>query len=417
METPGFVAVTQALIAFSTWRILRFRGRRRTAEVVALTLLALALFFAITVEMQFRQQKREVLNSDLNIIQPLGRHLIVGYRKLDELGILVSRGAVGGIFITHRNVRGQTAEQISADLRSLQSLRKSQGLPPLMIATDQEGGIVSRLSPPLTTLPPLSSLTAVATPAEMEAQAAAYGDIHGKELAALGVTINLSPIVDLKYSRRSNLLDTHSLIDKRAISDDPATVSRIALAYSRGLESHGVIPTLKHFPGMGRITADTHHFKAAVTASKDELQVSDWVPFRYLIERSSAFMMLGHALVPDIDPKNPASCSSALVQGIIRNEWKHEGVLITDDLTMGAIHGSELGVCGAAVAALNAGVDLLLVSYDDEKYFEAMHCVMQAKRAGKLNLELLRKSAMRLERTIINKPCSVSHNTADCDNS
>jgi beta-N-acetylhexosaminidase len=161
-----------------------------------------------------------------------------------------------------------------------------------------------------------------------------------------------------------------------------------------------VIPTVKHFPGLGRVREDTHHFQAELDVSLQELQRQDWLPFREVITHSHAFMMLGHVSLPEVDPENPASYSHKVVQGIIRNQWNHEGVLITDDFTMGSIYRDKHGIGNAAVSALNAGVDLVLVSYDGEKYYETMYAVIRADNNQQLDNVLLQKSKKRLERVM-----------------
>src|SRR5262249_12930128 len=141
---------------------------------------------------------------------------------------------------------------VKAELAALQERRRAAGLPPLIVAADQEGGIVAHLAPPLTALPALSTLADL-PPDLRQRKAAAFGRFHGRELAELGVNLNFAPVLDLKPAAGHNLFDRNTLIGQRAIADDPAIVSEIARAYVHGLESVGVGATLKHFPGLGRV--------------------------------------------------------------------------------------------------------------------------------------------------------------------
>ncbi len=405
-ETIGILSVC----AVSAWIVFRQSPVRTTynspeihfrvtEKRLFLALSALIFMLTCAGEMNFQYRKYAVLNTDRKILQELGKHFIIGYTEAEKILPLISTGAVGGIFITHRNIRNKSFEQIRTEIREFQRIRRSAGLAPLMIAADQEGGIVSRLSPPLTGLPPLSSLISENIPlSEIEEKALKYGEIHGKELSGLGVNVNLAPIADLKFEKPDNLIDFHTRIQDRAISDDAMIVSRMALAYSRGVEKYGVIPTVKHFPGMGRVNSDTHHFSAELNTDKKELENKDWIPFKHVLENSGAFMMLGHVILPEIDPQHPASHSYKIIEGIIRQDWKHDGVLITDDLSMGAIYSSKTGISEAAVMTLNAGADLLLISYDWEKYYKVMYHLIQAYQNKRLDFSMLEKSRRRLER-------------------
>jgi beta-N-acetylhexosaminidase len=365
-------------------------GPRR---VLLLTLLVAAVGVGLAGEIGFRYRKHAVLSAEA----ALGRHFIVGYDKLEEVQPLVAKGLVGGIFITQRNAAGKSMEELGGEIAHLQALRRSAGLPPLLVSTDQEGGPVSRLSPPLEKQPPLAALVAESrSEEELERKAEAYGAQQGAALAKLGVTINFSPVVDLKVDRGEQRLDFHSLIARRAISPDPRLTARVALAYVRGLERHQVKATLKHFPGLGGVASDTHHFSAVLDTPIAELRARDWLPFQQVAAQSSALVMLGHVVVAELDRQHPASFSRTVVQTVIRSEWRYDGVLITDDLTMGAAY--NRGLCAATLGALNAGVDLLLVSYDHEKYYEAMHCAAKAYREGRLSAAMLGASRRRLER-------------------
>lgn len=391
LETP----VLLILAALGLLLALRRPPRRNRALLPGAFLAAIALTVAGEWTLQYR--KREVLRTEPALAASLGRHFVVGYSAPDDLWPLVSRGLVGGIFVTQRNAAGKSHDELRREIGELQVLRRVAGLPPLLVATDQEGGPVSRLSPPLEKLPGLAALVAASrSEEELARKAEAYGARQGEALAGLGVTVNLSPVVDLRAEDGHRALDFHSRIGSRAISSDPYVTARVAEAYGRGLESKGVKPTLKHFPGLGRVTGDTHHFSAVLGTPIAELQSRDWLPFRQVATHSSSLIMLGHVILAELDRDNPVSFSRAAVQTIVRGEWRHDGLLITDDLTMAAAY--DRGLCAATVKALNAGVDLLLVSYDHEKYYDAMYCATRAYNDGRLDRVLLDGSRRRLVR-------------------
>ena len=390
-ETPALLIMAASGIAFY------FRRPDNLNRTVGLSVLLATIVLVVLGEYSFHFRKNLVLNEIDETTLQLGEHFIVGYHKVEELKPLVSKGLVAGIFVTQRNVEGKSSQDFRNEIHELQQLRKNARLPPLIVTTDQEGGIVSRLSPPLTRTPPLASiLNSQLTKAELRAKAEAYGREQGQALTGLGITVNFSPVVDLKNDRAGNRLDFHSLINQRAISGDPAMTTEVALAYIRGLESQGVKGTLKHFPGLGGVTNDTHHFSAKLGTAVSDLEARDWLPFKQIAKDTDALIMLSHVILTAIDSKNPVSFSKAVVQRIIRDSWQHNGVLVTDDLTMGAAYNE--GLCRATLKALNAGVDLLLISYDYEKFYEAMHCARRAYAMGQLDRRMAALSHQRMVR-------------------
>ena len=317
----------------------------------------------------------------------MGRHFIVGYARVDEVAPLAAQGLIAGLYVTRRN-----AATPRRDIALLQELRRANRLPPLLVATDQEGGIVSDLSPPLPAMPPLADLANL-SPGDRADAARRYGVVQGRGLASLGVTVDFSPVVDLKRSRLQ--WDRNSLISQRAIAADPAVVGDIAAAYAAGLASAGVIPTVKHFPGLGRVRADTHHIRTRLDTPVEELEASDWRPFRRVLAGNRAILMVGHVILGAVDPERPASHSPKVIDGIIRRRWGFGGVIVTDDLTMPTV--LHHGFCTAVVEALDAGADLLLLSFDGQQYYRAMDCALDALRGGRLDRAVLVRSRGRLE--------------------
>jgi beta-N-acetylhexosaminidase len=347
-------------------------------------------------ETSFEVRKWRVLHAEASEAALLGPHFIAGYSSFDEAARLAESGLIAGVYVTRHNAAGKSADALRAEIAALQERRRAKGLQPLIVATDQEGGIVSHLAPPLTALPALSTLADL--PPDVRARKVEeFGRMHGRELASLGVTQNFAPVLDLRPDDAGpNPLDFHTLIGQRAIASDPAVVSEIAHAYVRGLESSGVEATVKHFPGLGRLRTDTHHFRANLSASRELLDASDWRPFRDVLASSTVQLMIGHVNLTAIDPDRPASHSRRVVDGLIRRQWDYQGIIITDDLVMGAIYSYD--VCTAVVEALNAGVDLLLVAYDGAQFYRIFACAQDAAVAGELDLATLRDSKARLKK-------------------
>lgn len=385
------VAVVFTLVRRDAWRRGRWAGK---LLVVLWCLPPLAI---LTSHVTFELRKRSVLQTEPARARSLGRHFIVGYSSFDEVARLAEQGLIAGIYVTRHNVAGRTAAALKAEIAALQDRRRIAGLPPLIVAADQEGGIVSHLAPPLTALPSLASLAELA-PDEQRAKAEEFGRIHGREMASLGVNLNFAPVLDLRPAARRNRFDFNTLISQRAISDDPAKVSMIAAAYIHGLEASGVGATVKHFPGLGRVRADTHHFSADLDTPIGELEATDWRPFREVLSTSDARLMVGHVAVGALDPGRPASHSKAVIDGLIRKTWNYQGIVVTDDLVMGAIYQHDF--CTAVVEALNAGVDLLLVAYDGAQFYRIFACASNAANRDALDTGMLRDSEIRLKRTL-----------------
>lgn len=379
-------------LAFFSIFTSRYKGLTKSSGLIMLIAAAVITLYG---EASFHYKKRAVLTNDNEIVCRLGEHFIVGYDNIDELRPLLSNGVAGGVFITRHNAENRSLEELKLEISDLQKIRAEAGLPKLVIATDQEGGIVSRLSPPLKHRASLGNNTAkIDNRDDLLYMARKYGAQQGKELSDVGVTLNFSPVVDLKSDKPRNYLDFHSLIEQRSISRNPELTADVAIAYIHGLESYGVSGTLKHFPGLGSVDSDTHHFSAVLETPARTLAKRDWIPFQRASSQSNALIMLGHVVLSAMDNDNPVSFSRKIIKEIIRDQWKHERPLVTDDLTMGASY--NLGMCKAVVNGLNAGVDLLLISYDHEKIYDAMYCAVAAYKKGKIDTNELELSHERI---------------------
>lgn len=366
------------------------RSGRRRHYLLAAALLATG-GLTLYRELQFMGERAEVLAGDAGM-RALGQHFIVGFEHFSDIEPLAERGLIGGLYLTRRNVRHSSPEEITERLAKLQEKRRQAGLPPLIVAADQEGGSVSHLSPMLPRLPALASL--LENPGDPAAGARRYGAEQGAGLAELGVNLNFGPVVDLRPNGPHHE-DRLTNIGARAIASDPRVVSNVADAYIDGLADSGVRATLKHFPGLGRVRQDTHLKAAALNETPDELS-DDWLPFRYLANHPQAAIMLGHVTLNRIDPNHAASHSVTVVSDLLRGEWDYDGVLITDDLNMGAVY--RHGIGRVAAQALAAGVDLILVSYDPEQYFRALHGARLALENGEIPARRLYNSERRLAR-------------------
>ena len=344
--------------------------------------------------------RAEILASDPERLERLGRRIIVGFGRFDEVGPLVEKRAIAGVFITDHNVRGRKAADVAKDIQSLQDIRKAQGLPRLFVAADQEGGYVSRLSPPLKQQPSLGTLVAkLKTDAQREKAVRDYAETQAHELDRLGITMNFGPVVDLRLgsSRRD---DGETQLYWRAIDSDPYVVAKVAGWYCDTLTKSNIICTLKHFPGLGRVVRDTHVVTGEISASTEQLELTDWVPFRRLMGKPGIATMVGHVRVTDADKETPASYSDTMINSFIRARTDGDVLLITDDLGMGAVMRSKDGLGGAAIKALNAGIDLVLLSDAAQYYDTVMSALIEADKSHEIDQARQIESRERLSKYV-----------------
>ncbi|MCB1527644.1 MAG: glycoside hydrolase family 3 protein [Hyphomicrobiaceae bacterium] len=344
-----------------------------------------------------QDKKAAVLAAPPELLKQIGRHVIVGYHTAQQLTPLLDRGALGGVFVTKRNARHRTKFHLKKELYGFKKRASDAGQKAFWLATDQEGGSVSRLSPPLPYQRSLQrAISKLETSDERRAAVAAYATKQAKELAGLGINLNFAPVADVNHHTRT-IHDRHTRIRRRAIAEDPDVITNVARTYCNALSKEKIRCTLKHFPGLGRAIHDTHITSARLKASRDELAKSDWIPFRQVLSDTNAFVMVGHQHVDSIDKERPASTSSRIIQKLLRDSWNYDGVVITDDLAMGAIARHYTGgVRQAAIDALNAGADLVLIGNGGEQAYEVLYALILAHEQKRLNREKLAASDARL---------------------
>lgn len=257
----------------------------------------------------------------------------------------------------------------------------SAGRPwPGMIAVDQEGGLVSRLGRPLTEWPsPMSFGAAGSGPLARES-----GKALASELAHLGFNVDFAPDADVTIGPKD------PTIGARSFSADPSVAASLSVEFSRGLLDAGILPSAKHFPGHGSVTADSHRSLPVQGATRAQLEARDWKPFRAAVGAGIPMVMTGHIAVPALEPGIPASLSQA-TYGALR-DLGFEGVAVTDALNMSAVH-SKYPDGRAAVMALAAGADLLLMPADAAKAHAA---VVRALKSGSLPAGRLEDAAVRV---------------------
>lgn len=288
---------------------------------------------------------------------PLAGLLLVGFpgtvADSDEVRARADLG-VGGWIIFGRNV--ESPAQVARLLADLTALSPS---PPLL-AIDQEGGRVARLRAPLTVWPPMGAVGEQNSPETARAVGAALAE----EIGAVGFNLDFAPVLDV------NSHAENPVIGDRALGSDSKQVVRLAVPLMEGIESTGMAACVKHFPGHGHVAVDSHYGLPVCRLSRDELD-AHLAPFQAAIDAGVSSVMTAHVVYPAVDPDNPATLSSAWIDGVLRGELGFDGPVLTDDMEMGAIV-NEGGIGDAAVRAVRAGVDGLLICHRLDRMQEAV---------------------------------------------
>lgn len=285
----------------------------------------------------------------------------------------------GGVILFGRNLQApeQTAKLIS-DAREF-------CLNPPLIALDQEGGRVSRLEPWIGATPTAIELTAAGPAATRR-----FGERTADALTALGFNVDFAPVVDICPAEATNG------IGDRSFATDPDRVAELARAFLEGLQERGVAGCLKHFPGLGPTAVDSHETLPISTRTREELLAIDIKPFRALAS-SAAMVMVGHAHYPALEPEHdlPATLSRDIVTGLLHQQLGFEGLVVTDDLEMGAV--APLDVNGvAAVRAIEAGCELLLYCASPDRARQAQTALLNRARTDMLFADKLLGAAKKV---------------------
>lgn len=325
------------------------------------------------------------MNSDLET--QAARLFSVGFHGKtlsDDLSRLLVRG-VGGVILFSRNV-GQPAEVFETT-----SALKRQAGRPLLISLDQEGGKVARLRQGFSEVPSMRALGEMGN-ATLTRE---VGALIGRELRAVGFDLNYAPVLDVDTNA------DNPVIGSRSFGRTPELVSRLGVALAAGLESAGVAACGKHFPGHGDTSRDSHLELPRLAHSLERLQQVELQPFAAAVKAGIPSLMTAHVVFEPLDPVYPATMSRAVLHGLLREQLRYDGLVVTDDLEMRAI-ADHYSVEETVVRGLNAGVDQFLCCHTAELAERAIEAVVHAVEAGTVSRETLATANRRI-RTITDR--------------
>lgn len=328
------------------------------------------------------EQKVDKLVANMSDADKVGQLLMIGIHGTtlnDDAKFMLNEYRVGGIILFDRNM--ESKDQVKTLIADINKAGKSAGLTPLFLGIDQEGGAVARMEDQLIKVPPAEELGNA--PIE---QAASLAKQSGAELKDLGFNINFAPVADL------------GLTYGRSYSTNPDEVVRYAGAVGKAYDEAGLWYSYKHFPGIGKTDVDLHADTSIVPVSKETLLSEDTKVFVDLIKQSKPntyAIMVSHAMYPQIDPDHPASLSKAIITDWLRKDMGYNGVVVTDDMDMGAL-AKHYTFGDMAVQSILAGSDILLVCHEYEHMQEAYNGLMKAVKDGRISKERLDESVKRI---------------------
>ena len=321
--------------------------------------------------------------------EQIGQLLMIGFwgtTPSQEVVDLISRYHVGNIILFSRNIRD--TQQVLELTQSLQRIAKEAGQRyPLLIAIDQENGLVQRLGEAATIFPGNMALGAIGS--EEVAYQVALGT--GQELEDLGINMNLAPVVDVNNN------PANPVIGVRSFGEDPDLVARLGAAMVKGYSATGILSCLKHFPGHGDTAIDSHLALPMIPYTLERLETVELVPFRRGIEAGAECVMIAHVSFPALTELDnlPATLSRAIIQGLLREQLNFHGVIVSDCLEMLAIS-ETFGTERAAVMALQAGIDLVLVSHNYPQQRGSIEAIEAALQVGELSPQTISQAAERV---------------------
>ena len=326
-------------------------------------------------------EKVDQIVASMSQTEKLGQMVMIGIQgtKVDDDSLyMLNQYHMGGVILFDRNMESsEQVKQLTSDLQA-----QSNEKVPLFIGIDEEGGDVVRMAEKLT--PPPSQKEIGAT-GDIE-QAKTWAIKTAKSLKDIGINVNFAPVADVGSN------------DKRSYSTDANTVIDFVRAATKGYQQENIIYSLKHFPGIGKGKVDSHVDSSSIDVTKEILMAEDILPFKTIIDENDPndyFILVSHLKYPALDEEYPASLSSKIMIDLLRNELGYKGIIITDDMEMGAV-ANHNDFRSIGVNAVKAGADIVLVCHEYEHQKEVYLGLLDAVNSGEISQERIDESVKRI---------------------
>ena len=326
-------------------------------------------------------EKVDQIVESMSQTEKLGQMVMIGIQgtKVDDDSLyMLHQFHMGGVILFDRNMDSpEQVKQLTSDLQA-----QSNEKVPLFIGIDEEGGDVVRMAEKLT--PPPSQKEIGAT-GDIE-QARTWAIKTAKSLKDMGINVNFAPVADVGSN------------DKRSYSTDTNTVIDFVRAATKGYQQENIIYSLKHFPGIGKGKVDSHVDSSSIDVAKEVLMTEDILPFKTIIDENEPndyFILVSHLKYPALDEEYPASLSSKIMTDLLRYELGYKGIIITDDMEMGAV-ANHNDFRSIGVNAVKAGADIVLVCHEYEHQQEVYLGLLDAVNSGEISQERIDESVKRI---------------------
>ncbi len=323
--------------------------------------------------------------SRMSLDEKIGQMIVAGVNGTQDgehTKDLIQQHKVGGFIFFSDNLSGP--QQTVRFLNKMKSDNANNPLP-LLLSVDQEGGKVTRLPGGLVNFPTNKRIGTLNDPKVSYE----IGTILGKEVKEYGFNLDFAPVLDI------NSNPNNPVIGNRSFGNNAEIVSKLGIETMKGIQSQGIISSIKHFPGHGDTSVDSHLKLPIVNKSLQELNSLELIPFKRAINNGADLIMVAHILLPKIDDTYPSSLSKNVITDLLRKKLDYNGAVITDDMTMGAIT-NNYGIGQASVQAIKAGSDLILIAHDYNKALAAIDALKAAVQNGDISEARINASVSRI---------------------
>lgn len=336
----------------------------------------------------------------MSLEEKIGQLVMVGvdgYENDNNSQKLITKYHVGGFVLLQQNIKN--TNQMLSLINSLKETNKVNKIP-LFLSIDEEGGRISRVPNEFIKLPSNQRIGELNN-SKVSSQ---IGGIIGEELRMFGLNMDFAPVLDVNSNPKN------VVIGDRSFGDKPGLVSKLGIETMKGLQSQNIISVVKHFPGHGDTSVDSHIGLPTVNHDLTRLKSLELVPFSSAIDNSVNAIMMAHILLPKIDSEYPASFSKTVISEILRKGMNFDGLVITDDMTMGAIV-KNYDIGDAAVKSINAGSDIILVCHDFAKEEAVLKAIQKAAQSGSISQDRIDQSLYRILK--LKEKYALSDNTVE----
>jgi len=322
--------------------------------------------------------------ANMSLEEKIGQLIIAGLDGTEvtsQAEALVDSYHVGGFIFFSPNL--ETPNQTVQLIDDVKKLNQKKDIP-LFLSIDQEGGRVTRLPD----LDHMKTNEEIGTTYDSDFSYQT-GKLLAEQLHAYGLQVNFAPSLDINSNPQN------TVIGDRAFSHNAEDVSEYGIQMMQGMQDENIITSIKHFPGHGDTHEDSHEALPVIEKTEEQLKQMELIPFQDAIDAGADMVMVAHILLPELGTDYPASMSKEVVTGLLRDEMNHDGVVITDDMTMGAI-ANHYGLAEASVLAIQAGVDIVLMAHGNDNIAATFEALKTAVEDGEITEERVDESVERI---------------------